>query len=207
VLSRKTIAAGAVLLILLVAMLMGRGRKASDPSRPDHASIPAELPPEKVRPAVPPPKPLGRYQAGARTPVPRFLPPPAVPGESPAPAPASAPAKLEARGSGELANKLEKTPPDFKEMQAKVKERMSALNAKADRCLAGWSAPDPALKEGVMLAIELDKAGLQAVSIKDMVDIPDGPLRCLSNAAYELDWSGITEDPVMLTVPQKYATR
>jgi hypothetical protein len=37
------------------------------------------------------------------------------------------------------------------------------------------------------------------------VEIPDGPLRCLSNAVYELDWSNIADQPMMITVPQRYA--
>ena len=65
--------------------------------------------------------------------------------------------------------------------------------------MGGWPVPDPALQRGDA-GHRAGQAGPQAVSIKDMVEIPDGPLRCLSNAAYELDWGGITENPVMITV-------
>jgi hypothetical protein len=201
--SRGKIAAGAVLLILIMAVVQGvRRSKSPDPNEPAIISE-RPLPRPGAAPAVPA-RPLGRYQHGARTPLPRFVPPP---GSAPDPSPATAQAapKLEERGTGELRNKLDKTPPDFPRMQARTKVLLNELHARADKCLAGWSAPDPALREGVMLAIEIDKAGLQQVAIKDMVEIPDGPLRCLSNAAYELDWSGITEAPVMITVPQKYA--
>ena len=52
--------------------------------------------------------------------------------------------------------------------------------------------------------IDMDKVGLQSVWIKDLVDIPSGPLRCLSDAAYQIDWGGITEQPVELTIPERY---
>jgi len=199
------IAVGAMLLVLIVALLTtGEKPRTSGRSSPFEGNIPAELTQARARPPQPAGKPLGRYRPGAITKVPRFVAAPAA-GPDGGLVPASPPPRLESRGTGELKNRLPQTPPNFEEMQAKVKALLGKMQERADKCLTGWSAPDPALKEGVMLAIELDKAGLQAVSIKDMVEIPDGPLRCLSNAAYELDWGGITESPVMLTVPQKYA--
>ena len=200
---RTLIAAGAVVLILIVGLLTS-GESPSGRSGRLKGAIPAEIPTSKGEALAPPPRPLGRYKPGAHTPVPRFV-APTAPEAPPATATATPPPRLETRGSGEMKNKLGYEPPNFKETQAKVKTLLRTLEARANGCLAGYSAPDPALKQGVMLAIEIDQAGLQAVSIKDMVDIPDGPVRCLSDAAYELDWSGITEKPVMLTVPHKYA--
>lgn len=194
-----------MVLVLIVALFTSEDKpRTSARSSPFQGNIPAELPETRARLRELPPKPLGRYRPGATTPVPRFVAAPAAGADAGAVA-AIPPPQLETRGTGELKNRLPETPPNFKEMQAKAQALLGKMNERANKCLAGWSAPDPALKDGVMLAIEIDKMGLQAVSIKDMVDIPDGPLRCLSTAAYELDWGGITEKPVMLTVPQKYA--
>ncbi len=79
------------------------------------------------------------------------------------------------------------------------------MGERIDHCLDGWTSPDPALEKGVMLRIELDPAGLQAVSIDDIVDVPEGPLRCFGEAVYALDWGAIVDRPLTLTVPQRYA--
>jgi hypothetical protein len=109
-------------------------------------------------------------------------------------------------GDKPLRNRFATTPPDFATMQARGHAKLVELHEKADACLAGWSAPDPALAKGVMLAIHIDATGLQAVTIEDQVDIPSGPLRCLSDAVYAIDWSGVTKQPVMATVRERYET-
>jgi RNA polymerase sigma factor (sigma-70 family) len=196
--------AGAAALLLLAALLGGqrvwrdRAREAAPATTDGVAAVPGN-----AVAGHPPPRSLGKYRRGARTMIPRFVTAPS-PGAAP-PRFNTPPARLEPVGSSLPRNRLPETPPNFKEMQVQVHARLEEFHARADRCLQGWSAPDPALAKGVMLAIELDPDGLQSVGIEDMVDVPSGPLSCLSDAVYGLDWSGIVDRPMKLTTKERYA--
>jgi hypothetical protein len=80
-----------------------------------------------------------------------------------------------------------------------IQTRFRELDAAVERCLSRFAEEDPALAAGVMLAFTLDADGLQEVWIVDHEDVSDGPLTCLSHAVYEIDWSGLTRDPVQAT--------
>jgi hypothetical protein len=203
---KATIKGLAVVVILLAALLAGRAvvqQRAAPSSRSTvvtGGTGSESAAPPRAR------HPLGSYRPGARTPLPRFVAAPAPRPAAPPPHFATAPGpRLGPVGPGFPANKLGRTPPDFEAKQARVHDLLEALNARADECLAQWSAPDPALEKGVMLGIDFDPTGLRSVWIKDLVEIPDGPLRCLSDAVYALDWSGIADQPMTLTVRQRYA--
>jgi hypothetical protein len=81
------------------------------------------------------------------------------------------------------------------------------MRERANQCLAGWQHLDPALAQGIMLDVMFDADGLEDVFVDGEPTIPDGPLRCLSNAVYELDWAGLTS-PTMrharVTLPLSY---
>jgi hypothetical protein len=194
-----------VLMVLLLAVLIalivaGRRLKEEAPTETKTSIVEPIAPAGSIKSGAR--QPLGIYRKGAHTPVPRFVVAAARDASPPA---LNRPAARLAASSGDgPRNKLPDTPPNFKEMQAAARQRMDALHEKANHCLAGFSAADPVLQKGVMLGIELDGAGLQRVWIDDLVDIPSGPLRCLSDAVYQIDWSGISDKPLMLTVPERY---
>jgi RNA polymerase sigma-70 factor (ECF subfamily) len=201
---------GAVLAAVILLAAVGWRVRPERPAPIEEARGPAAeaaAADARARPGRPgeKPRPFGNYQRGARTSVPRFTPPPVANAVAPVPSSGSPP-KLRPPGPGPLRNRLgAEAPPNIDEVQARVRDKLDTVHAKAARCLAGWFAPDPALQKGVMLGIELDAVGLQRVWIDDLVDIPTGPLTCLSNAVYELDWGGIVAKPVTVTVRQGYA--
>lgn len=85
-----------------------------------------------------------------------------------------------------------------------MKEKLGLVHDNANACLAKAESEDPALAAGVMLAITIDKQGLQDVWVEGLPSIPDGPLRCLSNSVYEQDWSGLTDKNMKLTTIVEY---
>ena len=40
--------------------------------------------------------------------------------------------------------------------------------------------------------------------IKDRSQVPSGPLACIANAVYPIDWGGLTEAPLEVTVRVRY---
>jgi RNA polymerase sigma-70 factor (ECF subfamily) len=87
---------------------------------------------------------------------------------------------------------------------AQIEAKLDLVHERANQCLVGWQRLDPALATGVMLGLKVDEQGLEDVWIEGQPAIPDGPLRCLSSAAYEIDWSGLTTAPAMVTLPLRY---
>jgi RNA polymerase sigma-70 factor (ECF subfamily) len=207
ILAMKATSKGALLGLLLLLGLLAGGRWLAKREAP--ATIAAAPRSSRVgeatsaAPATREPRAFGIYRRGARTTVPRFLPVATAP-DAAAPRLVTPPPRLEPAGDKPPRSRLEKDPPNLARMQSKVMAVLEDMNARADRCLEGWSAADPALQKGVMVGIEMDRMGLTRVWIDDLVEIPQGPLACLSNAVYSLDWSGITEQPLMLTVKQRY---
>jgi hypothetical protein len=88
---------------------------------------------------------------------------------------------------------------------AELHKRMGEVRASASRCLDGWAQEDPSLAQGIVLAISMDGQGLKDVWIKDRAEAPSGPLACLSNAVYPIDWGGLTKEDLLLTVKVGYA--
>jgi RNA polymerase sigma factor (sigma-70 family) len=90
---------------------------------------------------------------------------------------------------------------------ARVEDNLDLMHDRANQCLAGWQRLDPALAKGIMLGVEFDADGLEDVFVDGESTIPDGPLRCLSNAVYELDWAGLTSPSMrraLVTLPLSY---
>jgi RNA polymerase sigma-70 factor (ECF subfamily) len=198
----KATTKGAVLVVaVLLALLAGRRVIERGAGRREATAATDVRPAAEVASAADR-RAFGTYRRGSRTAVPRFV--PAVADATPPPRFVESPRRLDRSGNGPR-NRLEHPPPNFREIQARVRGKLDEFQERAENCLAGWTAPDPALDKGVMLRIELDPAGLQAVSIDDLVDVPTGPLRCLGDAVYAIDWGGIVPQPMMLTVPQRYA--
>jgi RNA polymerase sigma factor (sigma-70 family) len=187
--------------ILLALMAGGLGVQRLAANRAQPAADEAAPQVAASDPAAPSPRstthPLGSYRKGARTAVPRFTAAPVAPDA--AIRAFTRPPRLEPMGSAGVRNRFDHEPPNFKDIQRRVHEKLAAMNERAEKCLENFSADDPSLKPGVMLGISLDPAGLQSVWIEDRVDVPEGPLTCFANAVYELDWSGIIDRPAQLT--------
>jgi len=192
----------ALVVAVLLALLLGWRILERGGSHPDSVAVTAHADAGASTASISNRRALGTYRRGARTPVPRFV---SATAEAAAPPRfAQPPRRLDRSGDGPR-SRLEQPPPNFKAIQAQLRSKLDELQEQADGCLAGWTAPDPALEKGVMLRIGLDPTGLQAVSIDDLVDVPSGPLRCLGDAVYAIDWGGIVPQPMELTVPQRYA--
>jgi hypothetical protein len=94
---------------------------------------------------------------------------------------------------------------DWPMLKTELEKRMTEVRTSAAHCLDGWAKEDPSLTDGVMLAIGVDEQGLDQVWIVDRDEAPSGPLACLSNAVYPIDWSGLTTQKMRLTVKIRYA--
>jgi hypothetical protein len=87
---------------------------------------------------------------------------------------------------------------------ARAEAMLDEMKERANACLERWPVMDPLLAKGVMLKLQFEPSGLQDVSIIGLSAIPDGPMRCFSDAVYQLDWSGIARSPMEATVPLRY---
>jgi hypothetical protein len=143
----------------------------------------------------------GSHRPGARTLIPRFV----VAGAAAAPDAAArfVPAKLHP-GSGAMADKRTNPGPGAAELKAQIMKRLDQAREAAERCMERWAVVDPSLEKGVMLAFSLDADGLQEVWIEDRADIPSGPLQCLSEGVYQMDWSGLTQEPLKVSDKIRY---
>jgi hypothetical protein len=94
---------------------------------------------------------------------------------------------------------------DWPMLKAELEKRMTEVRTSTAHCLDGWAKEDPSLAAGVMLALSVDEQGLDQVWIMDRDEAPSGPLACLSNAVYPIDWSGLTKQKMRLTVKIRYA--
>jgi hypothetical protein len=150
---------------------------------------------------------LHTFKRGARTAVPKLAAAVASPPAFDAGA-TRHPRRLD-RGSGD--GPVDKRPgPPRKDAEALKKalfQRLDKALDAAQACLDSWSEQDDSLDAGVMLAFSLDDRGLQQVWIQDRQGVPAGPLACIANAVYPIDWGGLTTEPVEVTVPVKYEPR
>ncbi|HTA19706.1 MAG TPA: hypothetical protein VK989_10465 [Polyangia bacterium] len=94
---------------------------------------------------------------------------------------------------------------DWPLLKSELEKRMTEVRTSTAHCLDGWAQEDPSLAAGVMLALSVDEQGLDQVWIMDRDEAPSGPLACLSNAVYPIDWSGLTKQKMRLTVKIRYA--
>jgi RNA polymerase sigma factor (sigma-70 family) len=140
--------------------------------------------------------------ARPRVHVPRF-----VTAASPAAdAPAVTGSRLLAQDHGHLANRFPDGGGPTPVQVARTEDKLDQMRERANHCLAGWQRLDPALSEGIMLEVMFDADGLEDVWVDGQPTIPDGPLRCLSNAVYEIDWSGLVKNKGRITMPLRYET-
>jgi hypothetical protein len=110
-------------------------------------------------------------------------------------------------GGGDLVDRRPDGGADWPSLKTELEKRMTEVRESASRCLDGWAQEDPSLDEGIVLAISVDEQGLRDVWINDRAEAPRGALACLSNAVYPIDWSGLTKQPMRLTVRVGYAPR
>ena len=62
-------------------------------------------------------------------------------------------------------------------------------------------ALDPDLEGQVNIGFQLNADGLQDAYVVDHSDVPLGPLSCFAAAVGEVDWAGVTADPLEVTFP------
>jgi hypothetical protein len=147
---------------------------------------------------------FGRQQPGARTRVPRFQ--IAQTADAGAPRPASGrQARQLASAKGPLTDRRPSPGPNAAAEIERISLLLGTVQDRAQECLMR-QPHDESLEQGMMLGFDLDEAGLQDVWVADRTEIPTGPLRCLSEAIYQMDWAGLTRTPVMVTRRVRYAT-
>ena len=108
-------------------------------------------------------------------------------------------------GNNGLVDKRPDGGADWPLLKTELEKRMTEVRTSTAHCLDGWAKEDPSLAAGVMLALSVDEQGLDSVWIMDRDEAPSGPLACLSNAVYPIDWSGLTKQKMRLTVKIRYA--
>ena len=157
------------------------------------------------KPGARPAERLHTYKKGARTAVPKLtaaaLPPAFDAGAT------RHPRKLDRSGDGPRDRRPGPRRPDSDAMKKALFQRLDQALDAAQTCLDAWSEQDGSIDQGVMLAFSLDDRGLQHVWIMDREGVPSGPLACIANSVYPIDWSGITREPLEVTVPIKYQPR
>jgi RNA polymerase sigma-70 factor (ECF subfamily) len=139
-----------------------------------HAGPAAALSPARATAA--PAAPDRRLGRGPRVRLPRFTPAPVAR----PPAPEEGPAKP-----------ATVSPTTKLAMQDLIRE----VAERVQECSTRFPTLDPAYEKGVQLTVAVDPAGLRDVWLEGRSDVPSGSLRCLSDAVYQTDWSGITEVP------------
>jgi hypothetical protein len=89
--------------------------------------------------------------------------------------------------------------PGSEAMKAEIMRRLQLADQAANLCLQSWAGIDPTLEEGVRVRFTLEADGLDELFLEDRADVPAGPLACLSEAIYQQDWSGLTDQPLQVT--------
>lgn len=185
------------------------------PTPPQPAEVVAALPPAV---AAPQPPAASRVAPRARTAVPRptstsaarrkvtdarpaASPPSAAP-EAAAPEAAAPEGPVDRRagaGQGGAAQGDDRVVEDIKAGMALVTEDIQA-------CIEDWAEVAPDIDGHVDVAFQLGPEGLEEAWIVDQVDVPGGPLTCFSSAIWEVDWSGVTTEPLEVTFPFEVTT-
>jgi hypothetical protein len=197
--TRALLLAGLVVLVVAAVLLLRRTSSSpgETPAAGRHpgpgAAIAAGEPNTHPR--------ASRARRGARTLVPRLLTTPRADAGA-AGSPGTPPPRLE-RGGGLPRDRRPEAARNAPVNVVQIRERFREVDDAVERCLSRFAAEDPALAEGVMLAFTLDADGLQDVWIVDHENVSEGPLTCLSQAVYGVDWSGLTRDPLQVTRPMR----
>jgi hypothetical protein len=148
---------------------------------------------------------LHTFKRGARTAVPKLataIPLPAFDAGA-----SRHPRRLDRAGDGPTDKRPGPRRPNSEALKKALFQRIDQALEGAQTCLDAWSEQDESLDSGVMLAFGLDDRGLQQVWIMDRQGVPAGPLACIANSVYPLDWGGLTTEPIEVTVPVKYEPR
>lgn len=190
-----------LLVLALLAVLAGLALWPDEEPPPAEATAPVK---GSADPAAPPLEPEasptgptrqqgGRtYAPGQRTPLRR-----ATTTSSPS---ASAPADEPAPG---IQDKRPGASQGSSTLEA-IQDRVGLVEDDIQVCLGQWMELDPDLEGRVVVGFQLDADGLQDAWIADHSEVPFGPLSCFSAAVYEVDWSGVSEDPVEVTFPFEF---
>jgi len=82
-----------------------------------------------------------------------------------------------------------------------LKDGMEAIGEDTEDCLerAFEQAQWPAGRVSVFFRI--DREGLMEAWIDEHDELPEASLNCLTDAVYGLDWQGISEDPIQVSMP------
>jgi hypothetical protein len=211
--ARRIVLGVAALGLLLSALLIYGGDDSTPVARSGSSQTAAAPPPAPVEPAMASKSPrpgaggaarLHTFKKGARTPVPRL----AVAALPAFDAGATRhPRRLDRGGDGPTDKRPGPRRPDADALKKALFQRLDQALEAAQTCLDAWSEQDDSLDAGVMLAFGLDDRGLQQVWIKDREGVPAGPLACIANSVYPIDWAGLTREPLEVTVPIKYEPR
>lgn len=92
--------------------------------------------------------------------------------------------------------------PNAKRQMEIIGYAFQTLEEDVEDCLKQWDGAAPGQAQEVMIAFEIDEAGLQRSWLEHEGEVPFGPRSCLANAVYGLDWSKIVDHPAKLT--QRY---
>ena len=125
-----------------------------------------------------------------------------VPLERPAPGPSDVGLRAlrvpEAIPSGPVDKRGNPGPNAARQMEI-IRYAFETLEEDVRACLEQWESSAPGEATEVMIAFEIDAAGLQKTWLEHQTEVPFGPRTCLANAVYGLDWSKIVDQPAKLT--------
>lgn len=76
---------------------------------------------------------------------------------------------------------------------------VETLDEDVEACLAEWSKSQVEVSGEVMLAVQIDPAGMKEAWVEREGEVPLGPRSCFANAAYGIDWSHMVDEPVKIT--------
>jgi len=161
---------------------------ASPLAAPGTAAPGPSMPPAGAPRAIP--------RVGARTILPRPPPRAAAAGD------AAVPRAVPTEG---LRDRRGKPPSEqSKELMEHVKAGLDLVEEDVEACIKAWTDADPSIQGKVLLGFQIGEDGLGKVWIQDYEDVPRGPLTCFASAVYDVDWSGMTDEGVEITVPFEY---
>lgn len=80
---------------------------------------------------------------------------------------------------------------------------LETLDDDVEACLSEWAKTGATEQGEVMLAIQLDRNGMQKAWAERDGGVPFGARSCLTNATWGIDWSHMVESPVEVT--RRYA--
>lgn len=110
----------------------------------------------------------------------------------------------ETPASGGPVDRREGAPDDGGALLAEVRANLDLVREDIAECVAAWDAA--AIDGRVLLAFRFDADGLQDAWLSEVESVPDGPRTCFASAVYDVDWAGMTDSPVEVTIPYVVTT-